>query len=93
MKTNCVTEPKTPLKRTAQSPKFKLYQSDTGMLMARYPQPTAQAAYLDDSSPNLGAIYENVIAQELTAQGIPLYYYMARNMVKSISSLTRTPIL
>ena len=48
------------------------------MLMARYPQPTAQAAYLDDSSPNLGAIYENVIAQELTAQGIPLYYYMAK---------------
>ncbi len=46
--------------------------------MARYPQPTAQAAYLDDSSPNLGAIYENVIAQELTAQGIPLYYYMAK---------------
>ena len=66
------------MKRTAQSPKFKLYQSDTGMLMARYPQPTAQAAYLDDSSPNLGAIYENVIAQELTAQGIPLYYYMAK---------------
>lgn len=28
--------------------------------------------------PNLGAIYENVIAQELTAQGIPLYYYMAK---------------
>ena len=78
LKTNCVTEPKSPLKRTAQSPKFELYQSDTGMLMARYPQPTAQAAYLDDSSPNLGAIYENVIAQELTAQGIPLYYYMAK---------------
>lgn len=78
LKTNCVTEPKSPLKRTAQSPKFKLYQSDTGMLMARYPQPTAQAAYLDDSSPNLGAIYENVIAQELTAQDIPLYYYMAK---------------
>lgn len=37
LKTNCVTEPKTPLKRTAQSPKFKLYQSDTGMLMARIP--------------------------------------------------------
>ena len=54
------------------------YDRNTGMLMARYPQPTAQAAYLDDSSPNLGAIYENVIAQELTAQGIPLYYYMAK---------------
>lgn len=78
LKTDCVAEPKSPLKRTAQSPKFKLYQSDTGMLMARYPVSTAQAAYLDDSNPNLGAIYENAVAQELTAQRIPLYYYMSK---------------
>lgn len=78
LKTDCVSEPKSPLKRTAQSPKFKLYQSDTGMLMARYPLPTAQAAYMDDRNPNLGAIYENVVAQELTAQGVPLYYYMSK---------------
>ena len=78
LKTDCVSEPKSPLKRTAQSPKFKLYQSDTGMLMARYPLPTAQAAYLGDRNSNLGAIYENVVAQELTAQGVPLYYYMAK---------------
>ena len=78
LKTDCVTEPKSPLKRTAQSPKFKLYQSDTGMLMARYPAATARAAYLDDKSPNLGAIYENLVAQELTSQNVPLYYYMAK---------------
>lgn len=78
LKTDCVAEPKSPLKRTAQSPKFKLYQSDTGMLMARYPVSTAQAAYLDDSNPNLGAIYENAVVQELTAQRIPLYYYMSK---------------
>jgi predicted AAA+ superfamily ATPase len=78
LKTNCVTEPKSPLRRTSQSPKFKLYQSDIGMLMARYPTSTAQAAYLDNPSPNLGALYENLIAQELAAQGIELYYYMAK---------------
>ncbi|PLS28879.1 ATP-binding protein [Bifidobacterium parmae] len=78
LKTNCVTEPKSPLLRTSQSPKFKLYQSDIGMLMARYPITTARAAYLADPSPNLGALYENVIAQELAAQGVPLYYYMAK---------------
>lgn len=78
LKTDCVAEPKSPLKRGAQSPKFKLYQSDTGMLMARYPTTTAQAAYLDDRNPNLGAIYENFAAQELTAQRIPLYYYMSK---------------
>lgn len=48
------------------------------MLMARYPTTTAQAAYLDDRNPNLGAIYENFAAQELTAQRIPLYYYMSK---------------
>lgn len=78
LKTDCVSEPKSPLKRTAQSPKFKLYQSDVGMLMARYPLPTAQAAYMGDRNPNLGAIYENAVAQELAAQGVPLYYYMAK---------------
>ncbi|PST45806.1 AAA family ATPase [Bifidobacterium callitrichos] len=78
LKTNCVTEPKSPLMRTSQSPKFKLYQSDTGMLMARYPITTSRAAYLADPSPNLGALYENVIAQELAAQGVALYYYMAK---------------
>lgn len=83
LKTDCVAEPKSPLKRTAQSPKFKLYQSDTGMLMARYPTTTAQAAYLDDRNPNLGAIYENFAAQELTAQRIPLYYYMSKKKGRS----------
>lgn len=78
LKTDCVSEPKTSLKRTAQASKFKLYQSDTGMLMARYPISTAQAAYLDDRHPNLGAIYENVVAQELTAQGVPLFCYLAK---------------
>lgn len=78
LKTNGVTEPKSPLIRTSQSPKFKLYQSDTGMLMARYPITTSRAVYLADPAPNLGALYENVIAQELAAQGVPLYYYMAK---------------
>ncbi|OZG61306.1 AAA family ATPase [Bifidobacterium lemurum] len=78
LKTDCVSEAKHPLRHTAQSPKFKLYQSDTGMLMARYPAATARAAYLDDKEPNLGAIYENVVAQELTAQDVPLHYFMVK---------------
>ena len=58
--------------------KFKLYQSDTGMLMARYPISLAQAAYLDEKDPNLGGVYENVVAQQLTAQGHQLFYYQTR---------------
>ena len=58
LKTDIVTEPKFPLLKTARPSQFKLYQSDTGMLMARYPIGVAQAAYLDSKEPNLGGVYE-----------------------------------
>lgn len=69
------TEAKEPLKRTEVAERFKLYQSDTGMLLSRYPQSTARAVYLDQKRQNLGGIYENVVAQELAAAGLPLWYY------------------
>ena len=78
LKTELVDEPKSPLRKTANAGKFKLYQSDTGMLMERYPREIAQAAYLDDKDPNLGGIYENVVAQELAAQGHELFYYQTK---------------
>ena len=36
------TEAKSPLRRTEVAGRFKLYQSDTGMLLSRYPQATAR---------------------------------------------------
>lgn len=72
-----VTEAKSPLKRTESAGKFKLYESDTGMLLSRYPQSTARAVYLDQKTPNLGGIYENVVAQELAAQGIGQWYFQS----------------
>ena len=78
LKTDIVTEPKSPLLKTARPSQFKLYQSDTGMLMARYPAGVAQAAYLDSKEPNLGGVYENVVAQQLAAQGRELYYYQTK---------------
>lgn len=75
LKCDAVSEPRSPLLRTGQASKFKLYQSDTGMLMARYPQSVSRAVYLDSTEANLGGIYENAIAQALTAKGYPLYYY------------------
>ena len=71
------TEARCPLKRTEQTSKFKLYESDTGMLVSRYPQSTARSIYLDMKDPNLGGVYENVVAQELTALGVPLWYYQS----------------
>lgn len=51
LKADIVTEPKSPLLKTARPSQFKLYQSDTGMLMARHPVGVAQAAYLDSKEP------------------------------------------
>lgn len=76
LKTDLVRDPKQPLGLTARAGNFKLYESDTGMLVARYGRDAARAVYLDDPHPNLGAIFENVVAQELFAQGHQLFYYM-----------------
>ena len=78
LKTNLVRELRQPLLQAERPGHFKLYQSDVGMLMARYHVSVAQAAYLDDATPNLGTVYENAVAQELAAQGQALRYYMVR---------------
>lgn len=78
LKCDLVSDPKSPLKTTQRAGNFKLYESDTGMLVSRYPQNLARAVYLDDRKTNLGAIFENVIAQQLTAMELPLFYYMNR---------------
>lgn len=75
LKCDSVTEPRSPLLRARQASKFKLYQSDTGLLVSRYPMSTARTVYLDTTDVNLGGIYENVIAQELAAKGYGLFYY------------------
>lgn len=78
LKTDRVDEPHSPLLKTSNPMQFKLYQSDTGMLMARYPATLSQAAYLNEKDPNLGAVYENIVAQELAAQGHRLFYFQTR---------------
>lgn len=71
------TEAKSPLMRTQSSSYFKLYESDTGMLVSRYPQSTSRSIFLDRRTANLGGVYENAIAQELAAIKIPVWYYYA----------------
>lgn len=71
------TEARSPLARTQSRQHFKLYESDTGMLVSRYPQSTARGVYLDRKNTNLGGVFENAVAQELAALGIPAWYYYA----------------
>lgn len=70
-----VKEPAVPLKTNADMKLQKLFLSDTGLLCSL----TIRKAYFDllqgNDSANLGFIFENIIAQELTASGIDLFYY------------------
>ena len=54
---------------------FKVYQSDTGMLVGRYGDNCIKAIYSGDMGYNLGAITENVVAEGLMKCGyIPRYF-------------------
>ena len=75
LKVTNVTDPKPMLARTAEPNRFKLYSSDVGMLMAQYPPSVAMAALTGEKAVNFGAIYENYVAQELSAAGVSLHYY------------------
>ena len=73
--TYLASEPKYPLLRTKVKEKFKLYSSDCGVLLAQYPPAAAMKVVSGNGDANFGAVYENVVAQEIAAAGFPLYYY------------------
>ncbi len=69
------TEPTIPLKINQKSSLFKLFLSDTGMLTTLYGKASKLKILNQDSDINKGSVYENVVAQELTAHGYNCYYY------------------
>ncbi|MDE6485648.1 MAG: AAA family ATPase [Duncaniella sp.] len=70
-----VEEPKAPLKLAETRNLFKLFSNDVGLLAAQYADGIQLKLIMGDSSINFGAIYENVIAEELLTHGITPYYY------------------
>ncbi|MCD8133012.1 MAG: DUF4143 domain-containing protein [Clostridiales bacterium] len=75
-----VTEPSVPLMLNQKSSLFKLFLSDVGLLTTIYGRATKLKIINKESDLNKGAIYENVIAQELNAHGFPLYYYNSKKI-------------
>ncbi|WP_027727920.1 ATP-binding protein [Treponema sp. C6A8] len=72
------TEPVIPLKINKQSNLFKLFMSDAGLLTTCYGR-ASQIKLLDkEKEINCGAIFENIVAQELTANGYDLYYFASK---------------
>ncbi len=70
-----VDEPKMPLKLSETRNLFKLFSNDVGLLAAQYANGIQMKILTGDSTINIGAVYENAIAEELLAHGITPYYY------------------
>ena len=69
-----ITEPVVPLLLNEKSNLFKLFLSDVGMLTTLYGRATKMQLLTNNLNVNYGAIYENVVAQELKAHGFKLYF-------------------
>ena len=72
-----VDAPEIPLEAASNHQLVKLFHEDVGMLTYLMMNPDIKRSILDDGMDlNFGAIYENAVAQMLTAKGLdPLYYY------------------
>lgn len=70
-----VETPKIPLKLSKSRSLFKLFMSDVGLLASEYSQGIQLKIISGDDKLNYGAIFQNYIAQELTACEHDLYYY------------------
>ena len=68
-------EPKIPLILSKSANLFKLFFNDVGLLAAMYGNDIQLKILNHETNINFGAIYENLVAQELTAHGYDLYFY------------------
>ncbi len=74
-----VEEPKLPLVLAKTRNLFKLFQSDVGLLTCQFASGIQLRLLNDEQAINYGAIYENLVAQELKAHGFELYYYNSKH--------------
>lgn len=72
---HAISQPHYPLKESVQKNLLKLYMNDVGMLTSQLYRYNLRPILNDERSINLGAVYENVVAQELKAHGHTLFYY------------------
>jgi uncharacterized protein len=74
------TEPKVPLMLNEKSSLVKMFLSDVGLLTTMYGKACKLRLVRQSGDINKGAVYENVVAQELHAHGYPLYYYSSKKL-------------
>lgn len=87
----CLNFPELPLKGNCDEDKFKLYMSDSGLLVAQLDE----EAQLDlRANENLGvykgALYENVVAEAIVKSGAEPYYYKREDSTLEMDFFLRT---
>ncbi|MBR5912656.1 MAG: ATP-binding protein [Bacteroidales bacterium] len=76
--TYCANEPALPLMLSKSRNLFKLFLNDIGLLCAMYANGIQLKILQGEININFGAVYENFVAQELTAHQFDLYYYNSK---------------
>ena len=73
-----ISEPKLPLIISENRNLFKLFFSDVGLLTSCYSNQVKLAILNKEKAINNGALFENVVAQELLAKGHKEYYFNSK---------------
>jgi len=74
----CISEPMLPLLISKSTNLFKLFLADVGLLTAMYANGIQKKMLMNELNINYGAIYENVVAQELLTKGHREYYFNSK---------------
>ena len=74
-----LTAIRSPLHRFVEPEVYKVYMSDSGLLMEMMGPDSRTAMMMGDTSYDFGAVTENVVASNLMKLGYPLYYYRNSN--------------
>lgn len=75
LEVKAISNPLFPLKESEHKNLLKLYLNDVGLLTSILYRNNVMAVLDDEASVNLGSVYECVVATELTAHDISLFYY------------------
>ena len=87
----CLLHPELPLGGNYDADKFKLYYADTGLLVATL-DTEAQEEFRAHRNMGVykGALYENIAAEALSKNGLPLYYYKREDSTLEEDFFART---
>ena len=80
LNTKAISEPKFPLIQSSSKNLIKLYLNDVGLLTNILYKNNINAILNDQKGANLGAVYETVVAEELSSHNHQLFYYDRKNV-------------